>query len=438
MSPVRGIPAELALEGPHPLLGRLRVPGDKGISHRVLLFAAMADGRSRAFGLAGGDDVFRTRRALGQLGVQIKPAGSGVTVLGRGVDGITEPGAVIDCGNSGTSLRMLAGLLAGRPFLSVLTGDNSLVERPMGRLVVPLRAMGAQIDGRAEASRAPLVVRGGGLVGGRHALPVASAQVKTALILAALQASGTTEITEPSASRDHTERMLGALGAPVTRLDERAVRVTAGAPVPLELEVPGDPSSAAFWVVAATITSGSEVTIEGVALNPTRIAFVDVLCRMGAEIEIATTGEQLGEPVGELHVVARPLHATTIEGAEIPWVIDEIPALAVAAAFAEGVTEIRDAAELRVKESDRIATVRDLLSALGVGVETSADGLAIHGGRPQAALVDSHGDHRIAMAGAVAANAIHGESRVRNWRAVASSYPEFTDDLAVLTGRTSL
>jgi 3-phosphoshikimate 1-carboxyvinyltransferase len=432
------VPTDLPLAGPHPLRGRMRVPGDKGMSHRALLFAAMADGRSRVVGLAGGDDVFRTRRALAQVGVRSTIAGSAVTVEGRGVDAFTEPAAVVDCGNSGTSIRMLTGLLAGRPFLSVLTGDDSLVRRPMGRVTEPLRAMGAHVDGRADGTRAPLAIRGGGLVGTAHSLPVASAQVKTALILAGLQAGGTTEITEPAVSRDHTERMLGALGAPVVRVDERAVQVTAGAPGPLEFSVPGDPSSAAFWVVAAAITPGSELVVEGLALNPTRIAFVDVLIRMGASIELATTGEELGEPVGEVRVVAAPLHGAVIEGAEIPWVIDEIPALAVAAAFAEGLTEIRDAAELRVKESDRIATVRDLLTRLGVGVEAGDDRLAIRGGRPRAAELDSHGDHRIAMAGAVAANACEGESLVRNWRAVTSSYPEFTQDLATLTGRAGL
>jgi 3-phosphoshikimate 1-carboxyvinyltransferase len=232
--------------------------------------------------------------------------------------------------------------------------------------------------------------------------------------------------------------MLAALGAPVTRVDERAVRVTAGAPGPVEFHVPGDPSSAAFWVVAAAITPGSELVVEDVALNPTRIAFVDVLARMGASIESVTTGERLGEPVGELRVVAAPLHGTTVEGAEIPWLIDEIPALAVAAAFADGVTEFRDAAELRVKESDRISTVGDLLGRLGVGVESGADHLVVRGGRPIGAELDSHGDHRVAMAGAIAANALEGETVVRNWRAVTSSYPEFTQDLATLTGRASV
>jgi 3-phosphoshikimate 1-carboxyvinyltransferase len=432
------VPTDLVLSGPHPLHGRLRVPGDKGMSHRALLFAAMADGRSRVVGLAGGDDVFRTRRALAQLGVTSSIAGSAVTLDGHGVEAFTEPVGIVDCGNSGTTIRLLSGLLAGRPFLSVLTGDESLVQRPMGRIVAPLRAMGARLDGRADGTLPPLAVRGGGLTGTTHSLTVASAQVKTALLLAGLQADGTTEISEPAPSRDHTERMLAALGAPVTRVDERAVRVTAGAPRPLDFHVPGDPSSASFWVVAATITPGSELVVEDVALNPARIAFVDVLVRMGAPIEMVTTGERLGEPVGELRVRSAPLHGTTVEGATIPWVIDEIPALAVAAAFADGVTEFRDAGELRVKESDRIATVGDLLTRLGVGVESGADHLVVRGGRPEAAALDSHGDHRVAMAGAVAANALAGETVVRNWRAVASSYPEFTQDLATLTGRAAL
>ncbi len=258
--------------------------------------------------------------------------------------------------------------------------------------------------------------------------------MKTALVLAGLQAEGTTEITEPSPSRDHTERMLRALGAPVT-VDGCTVRVTAGAPTPLELHVPGDPSSAAFWVVGATITPGSDIVIEGVACNPTRIAFVDVLRRMGATIDIEITGEQLGEPVADLHVAASALQATTIAGDEIPLVQDELPVLAVAAAFAEGVTEICDAAELRVKESDRISTVQALLADLGVGVETAADALTIRGGRPRAARLSSHDDHRLAMAAAIAANAVAGESVVEGWKAIAVSYPEFGDDLKTLTGR---
>jgi len=298
--------------------------------------------------------------------------------------------------------------------------------------------MGAHLDGRAGGTLPPLTVRGGDLVGCVHHLRVASAQVKTALLLAGLQASGTTEVIEPASSRDHTERMLGALGAPIERVDERAVRITAGAPAPFEFAVPGDPSSAAFWVVAATITPGSELVIEDLALNPSRIAFVAVLLRMGAAIEVVGTDERLGEPVGELRVTSATLHGTTVEGAEIPGVIDEIPVLAVAAACAEGVTEFRDAAELRVKESDRIATTSGLLAAMGVSTETGDDHLVVRGGGGlQPGDVDSHGDHRIAMAGAVAAGAIEGETRVRAWRSAATSYPEFTADLATLTGGTA-
>ena len=288
----------------------MRVPGDKGISHRALLFAAIADGRSRAVGLAGGDDVWRTRRALVEMGVPITSAGSAVTVEGRGIDAFTEPPAVLDCGNSGTTMRLTAGLLAGRPFLSVLTGDESLVQRPMARVIEPLRR-----DGRARRRTrrriAPATRHSRWRAPGcSHELAVASAQVKTALVLAGLQADGTTEIIEPTLSRDHTERMLSALGAPVTRVDEHTVRVERGAPAPLDLEVPGDPSSAAFWIVGAAITPGSDLVVEEVDLNPTRLGFVDVLRRMGATIEVEQTGEQLGEPVGSIRVsrsaAARP------------------------------------------------------------------------------------------------------------------------------------
>jgi 3-phosphoshikimate 1-carboxyvinyltransferase len=400
-----------------------------------LLFAAMAGGRSRVHGLAAGADVARSRAALTALGVAIDAAGSDVTIEGGTVDALTEPGAVLDCGNSGTSMRTLAGLVAGRPFLTVLSGDASLVERPMARVVEPLRAMGAHVDGRAGGTLAPLVVRGGGLRGCAHELEVASAQVKTALVLAGLQADGVTEITEPTPSRDHTERMLAALGAPVVRMDDTTIRVRAGAPAPFDAAVPGDPSSAAFWVVAAAVTPGSDVTVEGVDCNPTRLAFVDVLRRMGASITVEVSGETLGEPVGTIRVLASPLAATTIGGAEIPLVQDEVPALAVAAAFADGITEIRDAGELRVKESDRIATVAALLRELGVGVEPTADGLVVEGGHPRPARLHGHGDHRIAMAGAVAGLACDGETVVDGWRAADVSYPEFAGDLAALGGR---
>jgi 3-phosphoshikimate 1-carboxyvinyltransferase len=262
---------------------------------------------------------------------------------------------------------------------------------------------------------------------------VASAQVKSALLLAGLQAAGVTEVHEPVCSRDHTERMLMALGAPVRHLDDGGVVVEAGAVSAFDLDVPGDPSSAAFFAVAASIVPGSRVVLEGLAINPTRIGFVEVLRRMGGDVEIAPTGEALGEPVGDVTVTAAALRGTTIEGDEIPRVIDELPALAVAAAYADGTTEIRDAAELRVKESDRIGTIHQELTELGVGAEPRRDGLSIRGGCPRASRFKSHGDHRIGMAAAVAAAGADGESRVRGWRAVASSYPRFGDDLAALT-----
>ncbi|MFN8036105.1 MAG: 3-phosphoshikimate 1-carboxyvinyltransferase [Acidimicrobiia bacterium] len=429
------LPSEMTFGGARPLRGRLRVPGDKSISHRALLFAALANGRSTVTHLADGDDVHRTRLALEHVGVGIRTArGGAVHVQGSGLDAWREPAVVLDCGNSGTSMRLLAGALAGRPFLSLLTGDSSLTQRPMARVVEPLRAMGARIDGRDGARFAPLTIRGGELHGARHELAVASAQVKSALVLAGLQAAGETVIREPGASRDHTERMLGALGAPVERVDASTVRVRpGGVPETFALDVPGDPSSAAFFVVGACITPGSSVVLEEVSLNPTRTGFLDVLRRMGARIEVTETGVAVGEPVGDVAVEYAELEGTDVGGAEIPNVIDEIPALAVAAAFADGVTEIRDAAELRVKESDRIGTIEQELSQLGVGVEARADGLTIRGCRPRPGTLKSHGDHRIAMAGAVALHALPGESTLRGWKAVASSYPRFADDLRALT-----
>ncbi len=427
------LPSEVVFGGRRALRGVLRLPGDKSISHRALLFAALATGTSSITNLATGDDVRATRAALELLGTGIRTRAGLVSVTSAGVDSLREPDSVLDCGNSGTTMRVLSGVLAGRPFLSVLTGDASLRSRPMRRVVDPLRAMGARIDGREGGQYAPLVVNGGELHGIRHELSVPSAQVKSALMLAGLQASGTTEIASPAASRDHTERMLAALGVSV-EIDLCTVRVRAGAPEPFELDVPGDPSSAAFFVVGALITPGSDVTVDSLALNPTRLGFVEVLRRMGGDIETTVNEDRCGEPVGTLRVRASALSATTIEGDEIPNVQDEIPALAVAAAFADGVTEVRDASELAVKESNRIGALQQELSQLGLAIEARADGLVIRGGEPRAALMKSHGDHRIAMAAAVAANAIDGASTVRGWRAVASSYPDFADDLARVTG----
>ncbi len=421
------VPNELTLVGGRPLRGTLGLPGCKGISHRALLFAAMAEGRSVLRGLADGADVGATASCLDALGVRLRNADGAVTVGGSGFAGLREPAGVLDCGNSGTTMRMLAGLLSGREFLTVLTGDESLSARPMGRVLEPLRAMGARVDGREGATLAPIVVRGGALQGVRHDLPTASGQVKTALVLAGLQAEGVTEIREPEPSRDHTERMLGALGVTLARPDARTVRVEAGQPEPFELTVPGDASSAAFFVVAATIVPGSDLTLTDVSLNPGRIAYVDVLRRMGAQIEVTITGRQVGEPVGDIHVVASALAATDIGGDEA--IIDELPVLAIAAAFAEGVTTIHDAAELAVKESNRIGTVEQELTQLGIGVEPRPDGLVIRGGAPVGAVLKSHSDHRVAMAAAVAGLAAAGETTIRGFAVTAVSYPGFAADL---------
>jgi len=425
------VPDELTVVGGVPLRGRLRLPGCKGISHRALLLAALAEGPSRVVGLANGADVVSTVSVLERLGVEIAfPDARSVAVQGHGAAALREPDTVLDCGNSGTTMRMVAGMLAGRPALAVLTGDASLSARPMGRVTRPLQAMGATVDGRADGTLAPLTVRGGGLVGARHVLDVASGQVKTALLLAGLQASGLTEVVEPAPSRDHTERMLVALGAPVERLDRTTVRIGAGTPAPFSIEVPGDPSSAAFFVVAATLVPGSSVVLEDVSLNPDRIGYVDVLRRMGANIDVRETGQRVGEPVGDLAVESSPLTGIEIVGTEA--IVDELPVLAVAGAFAHGDTTISGASEMAVKESNRIETIAEILRGLGVAVEPRADGLVVHGGAPQGAPVASRGDHRIAMAAAVGGAAAEGATTIAGWRSVGISYPGFAADLCRL------
>jgi 3-phosphoshikimate 1-carboxyvinyltransferase len=431
-----GASRELHVRGGVPLRGTVRIPGCKGVSHRALIAAAMADDASALGNLATGNDVARTRAALEQLGVPTREAVDGrLTVHGAGVDALREPDDAIDCGNSGTTMRFFAGLLAGRPFRSVLEGDASLSRRPMARVVDPLRAMGAEIDGRDRGAFAPLVIRGGELTGRRHELSVASGQVKTALVLAGLQASGVTEVVEPAPSRDHTERLLAALGAPVDVVDAVTVRVRAGAPRAFTLDIPGDPSSAAFFVVAATLVPGSRLEIEDVLANPRRLAYIDVLQDMGAAITVRQRGDRGGEPVADLLVEHASLRGTVIRSQES--IVDELPVLAVAAAFAEGVTEIRDAAELRVKESDRITTIVEELTKLGVQVEALDDGVRIVGRGAAAGdrvRFESHGDHRIAMAAAVAATALPGDSRVEGWHDVEISYPEFAAHLSLVGG----
>ncbi len=419
-----------------PLRGRLRIPGDKSISHRALLLNGLAHGRARVTGLLDSADVRSTAACLRQLGVSIEPDGDGVVVTGRG-GALVEPADVLDCGNSGTTMRLLVGVLAGQDLHAVLTGDASLRARPMRRVVAPLRQLGAQLDGAGQGSRAPLSVRGcRPLRAATVSVPVASAQVKSALLLAGLSADGPVRV-EVGACRDHTERMLVGMGVPV-QVEEGAATVLGPAvPEARDVAVPGDISSAAFWLVAGSIVPGAELVLEGVGLNPTRTGVLDVLLRMGADIVVEDRRAVAGEPVGTLVVRHARLQGTTVGGDEIARLIDEIPVLAVAAAAAEGETVFRDAAELRVKESDRVATTVAFLSALGATVEARPDGLRVAGGAPlRGAAVDAAGDHRIAMAAAVAAALAAGETTIHGAACVDVSYPGFFIDLeAARAGR---
>lgn len=407
------------------LHGRLRVPGDKSISHRALILAAMADGSSVLTGLSDGADVVATANAMRRFGAQIERQGQGVRVTGGNLG---EPDQAIDVGNSGTGIRLMAGLAAGIDGLTVLFGDESIAQRPMGRVADPLRAMGAHIDGRDGGRLPPLVIRGGGLHGLDYRPPIASAQVKGAILLAGLQADGPATVREPAPTRIHTEQMLLERGVRVD-VEEGGVTVHPGPVAALDTRIPGDPSQAAFWVVAACITPGSDLTLEGVYLGPHRAGFVDVLKRMGAEVEVVALDGATG--VGDIRARYGPLRGTEVGGDEIPGLIDEIPVLAVAAAHAEGTTVFRDAAELKVKETDRIATMVAALRNVGAGAEGHDDGLTVTGsGHPVGGgRIDSAGDHRVAMALAVAGLAARGPVVIDRWEAVATSYPSFEEDM---------
>jgi len=410
-----------------PLVGRLRVPGDKSISHRALLLGAKASGTSIVRGISRGDDVTRTAEAMRAVGALMENDGNEVRIAG-GPSVLHEAGGPIDVGNSGTGIRLLAGWLAGYPWFSVLWGDDSIAGRPMDRVAEPLRRMGATVLGRKGGAYPPLAIRGGGLRGIDLSLEVASAQVKSAVLLAGLDASGPTSVTEPAPTRSHTEEMLLACGADLT-VDGLTVQLRPSTLRPFVLEVPGDPSQAAFWAVAACIVPGSDLTIEGVYVGRARAGFLDVLRRMGADLTVVARDAT----TADLRVRHSALTATVVGGDEVASLIDEIPVLAVAAAHAEGVTEFRDAAELHHKETDRIATVASELTALGARVEARADGLVVTGSSTlRGATVRSHGDHRIAMAMAVAALGADQPTRVEGWGAVATSYPGFADDLARL------
>jgi 3-phosphoshikimate 1-carboxyvinyltransferase len=421
-----------------PLTGSATVPGDKSIGHRAVLFAGIADGRATITGLSGGEDNRRTVEALRALGVTIRDEKGTLTVDGVGLFGLQPPAAPIDCGNSGTSMRLLAGLLAAQRFPSVLVGDRYLESRPMARIGGPLAAMGAAIDGRRRKGElcAPLEISPvPSLRGIDFRSPTASAQVKSALLLAALYANGPTSVTEPARSRDHTERMLRALGAPLTVDDLRVTLDPTGWSRRLparDWSVPGDLSSAAFLLGAAAVVPGSEVTVRAVGINPTRTGILDIFRAMGADLTVENPRDEGGEPVADLVLRHRELHACEIRGDLTVRAIDELPLVAAIAASARGITTIRDAAELRVKESDRIAAMSAALRALGIPVEESPDGLAITGAPARGGTIESRGDHRIAMAGAIAALTADGETNIVDTANVATSFPGFLPSLAGL------
>lgn len=421
-----------------PLTHPVELPGDKSISHRALVLAGLGEGRSSITGINLGADVLATVNCLRHLGVAIElhPDESKAEVEGEGSTGLHEPGAILDAGNSGTTLRTLLGLCARIEGTSFLGGDETLCRRPMSRVVEPLRSMGAEILGRRGGDLAPLAVTGGHLRGISYRMPVASAQVKTCLLLAGLGAEGETSVTEPVRSRDHTERMLRSLGVEVGGRDELTVSVHGPQEIPTgDWAVPADPSAAMFFVVAALLVPGSDLTLSNVSLNPTRIAALNVLREMGAKVEVTPVGEAGGEPFGDIRACDSSLKGVRVDPETIPALIDELPILAVAASQAEGTTTVSGAAELRVKESDRIATMIGGLTALGVAAEEVSDGFTIAGPTTLGeADIDAHGDHRVAMSFAVAALIARTDIRIRGWSSVETSFPGFIQTLARARG----
>lgn len=419
------------------LRGEVAVPGDKSISHRALMFNALARGTARVDGFLDSADTRSTIHCLRLLGADIQelPDG-GVLVTGGGRGALHEADDVLDCGNSGTSMRLLAGILASLPFVSILTGDASLRTRPMDRICNPLRQMGVRIHGRQGGRLAPLVIEGGAIAGGLTIeTPMASAQVKSAILLAGLAADGPTTVRQPAQSRDHTERLLAAMGA---TLEVDGPRVTLRPPAEdlraVDVRVPGDISTAAAWMVAGCAHPDAELRLLGVGVNPTRTGLIDILRAMGADLAIEEERTVGGEPVADIVVRSSTLRGTEVSGELVPRAIDELPLVALAASVAEGETVIRDAQELVVKESNRVATTVELLTALGARVEARPDGMVIQGGaRLRGASVHSHGDHRLAMLGAVAGLLAEGETTVRGSADVVVSYPSFWSDLGRLS-----
>lgn len=422
------------------LSGTLCVPGDKSISHRVAMVSGIASGESVLRGFLRSEDCLNTLSAMSALGAEVQHQNDG-SILVQGTSGVLQsPAGVLDMGNSGTGMRLLTGLLSGFPIEARLTGDASLLSRPMGRIQKPLAAMGANVELLGEHGCGPIQIFGGGLKGLRYELPVASAQIKSAILLAGLSVDGDVTVIEPEKTRDHTERILSALGVPV-HVDGLSIQLTANPDLlaslpPKEWQVPGDFSSASFWLVAAAMTPGSSLTIEHVGLNPRRTALLHVLERMGADISISVdAGSEDWEPTGSIVVKGGALHGTTVAGHEIPNLIDELPLVAVAGAVAEGETLVKDASELRVKESDRIQAVCRSLSLMGCNAEEREDGFVVRGGPvPGGTTLTSYMDHRIVMSMAVLSLHAAAPVALHDIGCVATSYPSFWDDVKALCG----
>ena len=411
------------------LKGTLTVPGDKSISHRAVMFGSLARGTTRISHFLEGADCLSTISCFRKMGIEIDRNKDEILVHGRGLHGLTAPTEIFDVGNSGTTTRLISGILAGQTFTSELDGDDSIRTRPMKRIITPLASMGADITSRLDNGCAPLIIHGRPLHAAHYDSPVASAQVKSCVLLAGMYADGITSVTEPFLSRNHTEIMLNYFGAEITSEGTTAsIR-----PEPIlegrDIQVPGDISSAAYFIAAGLLTPGSEILLKNVGINPTRAGIIKVCMDMGADITLLNERTE-GEPTADLLIRTSSLKGTTIEGSIIPTLIDEIPMIAVMAAFAEGTTIIRDAQELKVKESDRIAVMVDNLRRMGADIEGTDDGMIIHGGRPlHGAVIDSHLDHRIAMSFAVAGTICDGTVEILNGECVNISYPEFYQDL---------
>ncbi|WP_413309171.1 3-phosphoshikimate 1-carboxyvinyltransferase [Bacillus sp. 1P10SD] len=412
------------------LIGEVTIPGDKSISHRSVMFGSVAHGVTTVTNFLKGDDCLSTISCFRKLGVRIEENNDQIRIYGNGFEGLSEPNELLDVGNSGTTIRLLMGILAGRPFFSSLIGDESIGKRPMTRVTNPLSNMGAKIDGRHSGSYTPLSIRGGQLKSINYTLPVASAQVKSALILAGLQADGESQIIEPAETRDHTERMIRRFGGEIEK-DNKVITVKGGQKLTsASIHVPGDISSAAFFLVAGAIIPGSEIHLKNVGLNSTRTGIIEVLQKMGADLEIHENQDNQFEPTGDLIIKSSFLKGTIIEGDLIPKLIDEIPIIALMATQAEGDTIIKDAEELKVKETNRIDTVVLELKKIGASIEATEDGMVIHGkSKLHGGVVSSHGDHRIGMMLAVAALLSKGEVLLEKPEAISVSYPNFFEHL---------